>query len=236
MTDTHTFDAYKDMLQETFLETDEPVCQITGLLLTKGFVTLECKHVFNYMTLLKEICKQKYEFKTYKTWILNSQNNLKVLQSKLDYFIKCPYCRNVQFEVLPYYPELGIEKIYGVNSLEPNLLTCVVEKINERTTAADASVSPFYSYYGADDFTFNHKKWGIKFQKGNCFQNTSCNPCHSKYVTYDTNSGHSYCCQHYLENMGCQAILKSGQKKGTKCCSLKTIKNKLCKRHLQLKS
>jgi hypothetical protein len=34
--------------------------------------------------------------------------------------IRCPYCRKKQTELLPYYEELGLKKVNGVNFYEPN--------------------------------------------------------------------------------------------------------------------
>lgn len=34
--------------------------------------------------------------------------------------IRCPYCRKKQSGVLPYYEELGLEKLHGINCIDPN--------------------------------------------------------------------------------------------------------------------
>ena len=96
----------------------ENICQITGSPLIDKSVMLECNHSFNYTALYTEICKQKFDFKTYSHNLLTAQDWSKVIHSKLDYFIRCPYCRNIQFTVLPYYPELKLQEHYGVNSLD----------------------------------------------------------------------------------------------------------------------
>jgi len=98
-------------------ENEDELCQITGLPLTDKHIVLECNHHFNYDALYKEIVRQKYEFKTYEPYTLQTKYLQKFRDSKLDYFIKCPYCRNIQFTVLPYYKELGLKEIYGINSL-----------------------------------------------------------------------------------------------------------------------
>ena len=104
-------------------EDEDTLCQITSLPLKDKSVTLECKHHFNYDALYNEIHKQKYEFKTYDTHTLTKKELRKYNDSKLDYFIKCPYCRSIQFTILPYYEELGLKKVYGINSLDPTLKT-----------------------------------------------------------------------------------------------------------------
>lgn len=108
------------------LEDDDDVdddinkCRITDQPLTDKYVTLECNHKFNYDALHKEICKQKYVFKTYDNEHLKKKERYLLLKSGKDYFIRCPYCRHIQFEVIPYYEELGIEEKYGVNSVKPD--------------------------------------------------------------------------------------------------------------------
>ena len=86
------------------------ICQITGSPLIEHSVTLECKHTFNYVSLYTEICRQKFDFKTYSLSLLTIHELQKVQHSALDYFIRCPYCRNIQFTVLPYCPELKLEE------------------------------------------------------------------------------------------------------------------------------
>ena len=66
------------------------VCLISNESLTSSHITLECKHSFNYMSILKEIKKQKLH-----------HNNLEVNRLKKNQ-IKCPYCRNIQNGILPY--------------------------------------------------------------------------------------------------------------------------------------
>ena len=97
---------------------EEEVCQITGLPLVDRCVTLECSHKFNYSAIYTEICKQKYIFKSYNTDILTKSDYQKFKDAQVDYFIKCPYCRSIQFEILPYYADSEYELKYGINSLE----------------------------------------------------------------------------------------------------------------------
>jgi hypothetical protein len=94
------------------------ICQITGMPLTERSVTLECNHKFNYSALYKEIFKQKYIFRTYNIETLTQTELIKLKTQKSDYFIKCPYCRCIQFTLLPYYEDMEHEKRYGINSLE----------------------------------------------------------------------------------------------------------------------
>lgn len=155
---------YKMLDEES--DDEEQLCQITRLPLKDKYVTLECKHHFNYDSLYREICKQKYEFKTYEPKSLSKKDLQKFRDSKLDYFIKCPYCRNIQFTVLPYYKELSLKKIYGINSLD--------------------KPKPLQQYV-------------------------------------------------LVEDLVCNAILKSGKNKGKACGCKKIGSNGLCKRHIPKK-
>jgi len=111
---------YDELYNSLDYESDdeEHTCQITGNVLTDKHVVLECKHKFNYEPLYKEICRQKFVFKTYDLNSLSKNDKQKCKDRHVDYFIKCPYCRSVQFTILPYYEELRSKKIYGINTLD----------------------------------------------------------------------------------------------------------------------
>lgn len=158
---------------------EDTLCQITGSPLESNSVTMECNHKFNYHPLYKEICKQKFEFYSYDINMLHKIDQIKIRDSKLDYFIKCPYCRNIQFTILPYYEELGLKPKYGINSLDPNL------------QPKNNNVSNFI-HYGHDDYTFN--SYGKLFKKGQCcFELSSKQICTFLYVTPIENADKSFC-------------------------------------------
>ena len=170
---------YDTLLQSLDEDSDdeELMCKISGSPLNKYTVTLECNHKFNYDALYKEICRQKFDFKTYDIYLLSKKEQLKMRDLKVDYFIKCPYCRSAQFNILPYYEELGLEKIYGVNVLERK-----------------------YSNYNykisvSDDYEVTY--YGITFKKGNCCESENNFVCKSKYVAFIPNTELSYCTFHY---------------------------------------
>ncbi len=178
---------YKLLDEES--DNEDELCQITGLPLKDKFVTLECKHNFNYDALYKEIYKQKYEFKTYDIHTLQKKDLLKFRDSKLDYFIKCPYCRNLQFTVLPYYEELGLKEIYGINSLDKNLPNTIIMHNGETHYSSQP-------YYGDADYTFN--MYGMTFKFGTCCNDNNLgSKCNVKYVAYIPNTELSYCKYHY---------------------------------------
>ncbi len=149
------YDELFKSLDESDDDDDTKRCQITGLPLDDKAVTLECNHHFNYDALYKEICKQKFDFKTYEVHHLSKNEQIKFLATKLDYYIKCPYCRNMSFSILPYYEELGLPKKYGINSLDNTL----PDKIS--------LTHNMYSSYGSDDYTF--VQWGVNFKMSTTF-------------------------------------------------------------------
>ena len=111
------FDFYKE-LYESLDDSDDnideqtaQVCLITNTPLTKHFVELECKHAFNYVPLFKDLVNHKTKFSSLDT------HRLKVNE------IRCPYCRNKQGNVLPYIEELGLPKEHGVNWINMELMS-----------------------------------------------------------------------------------------------------------------
>ena len=137
----------KDCNDDNFNDGKEKVefCQISGLPLTENNVTLECKHKYNYDTLYKEICKQKYVFRTYNLESLSKPDFQRFIEAKVDYYIRCPYCRHVQFTMLPYYENSGCEKRYGINSL--------VKEHNDTNYLIKTNVNSNY-HYNAYGYTF----------------------------------------------------------------------------------
>lgn len=168
-------------------ENEDELCQITGLPLKDKYVVLECKHHFNYDALYKEIYKQKYEFKTYSPNNLTKTDYNKLLNSKLDYFIRCPYCRNIQFTILPYYEDLGLKEIYGINSLDKTLPNTLLHSNNTNISCG----------FGHPDYTFT--MFGVCFKKGECCEkgNLVGDKCKSQYVTQLKNTQLYYCKFHY---------------------------------------
>jgi hypothetical protein len=93
-------------------------CLITGGDLKEYYVTLECKHSFNYDAIYKEITKQKFVYKTYESHYLSSKDYKKAQLYKNKHYIRCPYCRNIQFTCLPFYPHMMYEEKVGINKME----------------------------------------------------------------------------------------------------------------------
>ena len=171
----------------------ENVCQITGLPLEDKFIVLECNHKFNYVALYKELCRQKFDFKTYDIHLLSKKEQQQIKNSNLDYFIKCPYCRNIQFEILPDHENFKLEKKYGINSLDNTLPT------KPQISYKYYNSGPFY---GDDNYTF--KMYGEIFTKGQCCEQILYiqgkpiyKPCLGKYCALIPNTELRYCKNHY---------------------------------------
>ena len=172
---------------------EDKLCQITGAPLTDKHVILECNHHFNYHALYKEIYNQKYNFKTYDISTLTQKNKQKFKDSKLDYYIKCPYCRNIQFTILPYYKEIGLKEIYGINSLDKTLPNSIV--------ICGSSYGNIESFSSSSSDNYTYKLYGQIFKKGNCCEkiNSFGDECPHKYVTLISETQLYYCKNHYKE-------------------------------------
>ena len=168
---------------------EEQLCQITGVKLKDKHVILECNHHFNYDALYKEIYNQKYKFKTYDIQTLTQKDKQKYKDSGLDYYIKCPYCRNIQFTILPYYEELGLKEIYGINSLDKTLPNSMV------ICGSSCNIVPF----SHENYTY--KSYGKIFKNGTCCEkiNSFGDECPHKFVTYIPETQSHYCKYHYKE-------------------------------------
>jgi hypothetical protein len=105
---------YKSLdIEENEEKTDEDKnkCLITNEILTNNHISLNCGHKFNYLPLFYDLVNHKKKFN-----FMESQSGK--LQANQ---IRCPYCRKKHDALLPYYPELGVEQINGVNFYNPNI-------------------------------------------------------------------------------------------------------------------
>jgi hypothetical protein len=111
------YEELKKMMENENDQDEGDVCKITLTPLLEDFVTLECGHKFNYDAIFNEIYQQKCVFMTY-TFISAIHQIEKKFSNPKDctYFIRCPYCRNIQFSLIP--PKEGCKSVYGINSNE----------------------------------------------------------------------------------------------------------------------
>jgi hypothetical protein len=97
-------------IDEEYNNDNDNVCLITNQPLIENFINLECGHKFNYLPLFNDIKNHKQKF-----------NGMEGSSSKLNMNqIRCPYCRKIQIGILPYYEEMELGKIIGVNYINPN--------------------------------------------------------------------------------------------------------------------
>jgi hypothetical protein len=94
------FDFFKELNDLPVNDLPDNKCMISHSTLTHNFVTLPCKHSFNYLPLYKELCLY---------------NNKKT--------ITCPYCRSISTQLIPFIPLPGVIKIIGVNHPEKQCQT-----------------------------------------------------------------------------------------------------------------
>ena len=91
--------------------TQEPIlCLISNMPLTENFVKMTCGHTFNYIPLYNDILNHKKKF------------NIMEHQSLKNIEIRCPYCRKVQQELLPYHKYPGVKEVHGVNFFDPTII------------------------------------------------------------------------------------------------------------------
>jgi hypothetical protein len=180
------YDELYKSLDDDETDIDETkLCQITGLVLKDRFVTLNCKHAFNYDAIYTEICKQKFEFKTYTSESLSSAD-LKVWRQRgYDYFIRCPYCRSIQYDLLPYYDDMPHIQKYGVNTNDVEYR--VIDKSSHITN----------NVYNSGNYTY--KVYGYTFKKGICQKMITVNsagknvPCYNSFVSDVIGTDKTYC-------------------------------------------
>lgn len=97
-------DCNNDNVNET---TYDNKCLISGVVLQPNqTITLNCGHAFDYIALSNDTQESKYG-KSAKT----HYNSMKLR----DHQIRCPYCRQIQDNILPYFPDIVKKRIRGVN-------------------------------------------------------------------------------------------------------------------------
>lgn len=109
-------DFYAELYKSLDIEDDNKIddknyCLISNQILIEKHVIMDCGHKFNYIPLYNDLVNHKQKF-----------NGMEGGNGKLNSNqLRCPYCRKKQNELLPYYEELGLKKIHGVNFYDPNV-------------------------------------------------------------------------------------------------------------------
>ena len=97
----------EELHKETVAPSDDSnVCLISGEPLQANFVVLACMHKFNYVPLYHDVVCHKKKFNTLES------KHLKVNE------LRCPYCRNIQTGLLPYYELPGVRLLHGINWID----------------------------------------------------------------------------------------------------------------------
>ena len=218
------------------------VCCITNLPLEKYFVKLECGHLFNYVPLYKEIFNQKLVYKNYNIYKETHANNINI--KHCDNYIKCPYCRNIQTKLLLYHSELGVEKIYGINSTNIAYLYKNDDKyFCNKVIGLNMEIKDFICCKNANYYCFQYKKIYCYHHYKVALKTIKLN---SIQLKKDITEMKKRIKQKFsklkkekkkmtvkIEELGCKEILKTGLNKG-KQCSCKVYKDNFCKRHLKV--
>jgi hypothetical protein len=97
---------FEELEKEDIPSSTDNICYISNLPLEEQHITLKCGHKFNSYYIFTEFFNKRFERFMY-------------IQPKLLAInLKCPYCRNIQNEVIPYYEQKGVSKIYGINDAD----------------------------------------------------------------------------------------------------------------------
>lgn len=154
-------------------------------------IKLPCGHVFDYVNLFNEIKNQKYYFYKVESGITNSNS------------IKCPYCRKVFDNVLPYHEIKGVERVKGINY--PN-------------NKALALYECQWKFKTGKNKGKNCTCCANKYKNG-----LYCDKHHKMVLNHEKNK---------IEDNRCCAILKTGKRKGFACgCKIHEPNEKYCKKH-----
>ena len=89
-------------------ESDEEFCLVTGEKLDETAIELECGHKFNYKAIFNDMYAYRYH-KERNTYSYSDHLHLR------EHEIRCPYCRQIQENLLPYLPDIEPTRARGVN-------------------------------------------------------------------------------------------------------------------------
>jgi hypothetical protein len=134
------------------------LCLITGELLTDNHVILNCNHKFNYIPLFKDLYNYKKKF----SYMDSTYSKTKVNE------IRCPYCRSKQTTMLPYYENIGVEKVPGINHDASSLNTVGEFKKAQCCWQEQPCPYTYVSQFAVDglDYCYSHlKKMTKKVEK-----------------------------------------------------------------------
>jgi hypothetical protein len=177
-------------------------CLISKEKLHPNHITLTCNHKFNYIPLYKEVIYQK-----------NKTNTLYEITKLSSNQIKCPYCRTITNNLLPYIPYPSVKIIKNVNSPEYECMDAT-------------KCSHIMKKCDANKITTTCKKNALYYEEENVLL------CPAHYKKYKEKSGSKE--KHSTNTPRCSAVLKSGKNIGNPCNSIISMDGSIfCKRHSQ---
>jgi len=132
---------------------DDNLCLITGLKLENNYITLKCGHKFNYVPLFNDIKNHKQKFN-------NMEGHISHLKQDE---LRCPYCRNKQKELLPYFEEIGLPKVNGVNFNDLSKKTIKSYSTDKMSKCSYLTPNPIYDPSGN-----NPIEMALPYSKSNC--------------------------------------------------------------------
>ena len=187
---------FNNTLMKALCESDdenidnENVCLISGEKLEDRPIQLECKHKFNYDSIIDEVRNQK-KYTSLETHRCNSSQ------------IKCPYCRHIQTGILPWRE--GYPKVDNVNwplrkAFKAYQCSSILKSGKRKGEPCGKKC--------VEELCSRHMKLKKKAAEAALFT-----PSNIK----NTNEVITTCNSNITSLQGCQAILKSGKRKGQKC-------------------
>lgn len=141
-------DFYKELKEiddkEDSQKDEDNICLISNEELTSNFVKLKCGHKFNYLPLYKDIINHKNKF-----------NSMEMTSSTVrKEQIRCPYCRSIHNNLLPYVEMEGVEKKHGINFFDENFEKYTHKFIGE---CCYESINHLYDDTKEEEFITNPK-------------------------------------------------------------------------------
>lgn len=102
-TDINFYEELYKSLDDPSKDDETGECLISNSPLTENYIQLECNHKFNYLALYNDLVMHKKTFNRMERRILKPTE------------IRCPYCRNIQTNLIPYCEMDGVKLVHGVN-------------------------------------------------------------------------------------------------------------------------
>lgn len=249
-------DFYNEINNSTnsYINKEPATCLITNQDLRDDYVRLECGHKFNYDAIYKDIYNHKK--------IYNYLERYRLLTHQL----RCPYCRNIQSSLLPsnaLFPKVHGVNYIDISLINKSLDSKVIKTglynigvcnhYIEKTTEFGISQVELCSEHMVkwlpDDSNYYCKKHArlirakIKKLNAHKIENKISEIKNNIKIDINTTINDE---PNYVENTilgiidlttkeGCSSILVSGKNKG-KHCDKGIYKDKMCKRHYNLKN